>query len=140
VEDIPQLVGLFLERLAQRHRRTGISIDPDAMEELLQYRWPGNVRELQSVLERGVLLSADGRVRRGLLPRGAEGATVAVDTSLSLRDAVAEASRKAEHEYLVRLLALCEGNVAETARRAGIDRRNLYRKLQLLGIDPTAFR
>jgi DNA-binding NtrC family response regulator len=140
VEDIPQLVSHFLAQLARRHSRQAIAIDPDAMVELIQYRWPGNVRELQSVLERGVLLSADGRVRQGLLPRGAQISSLTVDTGLPLKDAVAEASRRAEHEYLVRVLALCEGNVAETARRAGIDRRNLYRKLLVLGIDPTSFR
>jgi len=63
VEDIPQLVSHFFAGLARRHSRPAIAIDPDAMEELLQYRWPGNVRELQSVLERGVLLSTDGRAR-----------------------------------------------------------------------------
>jgi len=143
MEDLPQLVSFFLQRLARRHERTSISIAPDALEELTGYSWPGNVRELQSVLERGLLLSPDGRLRKGLLAgkageRGGHGQQI--NTAVPLREALAEVTRAAEHEYLVQQLIACKGNVAEVSRRSGVDRRNLYRKLEALELDPQRFR
>ena len=143
IEDVPQLVSLFLSRLARRQVRAPITIAPGALEELIEYAWPGNVRELQAVLERGVLLSHEGSLQRGLLgskilPAVRPG--LSVNTAVSMRQAIGEVTRAAEHEYLVQLLTICRGNVAEVARRSGVDRRNLYRKLEAHGIDPASFR
>jgi DNA-binding NtrC family response regulator len=143
-EDIPQLVSHFLKRLARQHGRPSISIDHDALEELMEHTWPGNVRELSSVLERGLLLSPDGRIRRGMV-RHEKGEAeqrrrFQIDTSLPLREAVNEVIREAERDYLVQLLSICQGNVSQVAKRSGVDRRNLYRKLESLDIDPGRFR
>jgi len=57
-----------------------------------------------------------------------------------MREAVSEVTREAEREYLVQLLSICQGNVSQVAKRSGVDRRNLYRKLETLGVDPSKFR
>lgn len=59
-DDIPLLTEVILERFAQRHGRRLDGITARAMQMLLQQPWPGNIRELENVLERGVILSADG--------------------------------------------------------------------------------
>lgn len=59
-DDIPLLTEVILERFAQRHGRRLEGITARAMQMLLQQPWPGNIRELENVLERGVILSADG--------------------------------------------------------------------------------
>jgi transcriptional regulator with GAF, ATPase, and Fis domain len=61
LEDIPALAQEFLRRAADRLRRPGSVLDPDAIDRLRRYDWPGNVRELRNVIERAVILS-DSRV------------------------------------------------------------------------------
>ena len=56
-EDIPLLVGHFVERFAARVHTAIPDIDGDAMDRLVSYDWPGNVRELQNVVERVVILA-----------------------------------------------------------------------------------
>ena len=56
-EDIPLLVGHFVQQFARHMRKTVETIPSDTMQRLLQYPWPGNIRELQNVLERAVILS-----------------------------------------------------------------------------------
>ncbi len=69
-EDIPLLVHFFVNKLAGRMGKQGVSVSPQAMQRFLQYPWPGNVRELENVLERAVILlnGAVLDITPGLLP------------------------------------------------------------------------
>jgi two-component system response regulator PilR (NtrC family) len=67
-EDIPSLVNHFVEKYCRENGRTQAEVTPEALQVLLDYDWPGNVRELENVIERGVVLSVDGRVGRDLIP------------------------------------------------------------------------
>jgi DNA-binding NtrC family response regulator len=67
-EDVPALVNHFVEKYAKENGRDKAEVTPEAMQVLLDYDWPGNVRELENVIERGVVLSADGRIGRELIP------------------------------------------------------------------------
>jgi two-component system response regulator HydG len=58
-DDVSELVGHFLRRLASREGREPRRVDPDALELLKQYSWPGNVRELENICERAHVLSFD---------------------------------------------------------------------------------
>jgi len=60
-EDIPALVGFWVQRLAQRSGRIVRDVTPQAMEALQRYPWPGNIRELRNALERA-LLFCDGEI------------------------------------------------------------------------------
>jgi len=60
LEDIGELSTHFLDRVALREGREGISFDPEALDVLRRYSWPGNVRELQNICERAAVLSPDG--------------------------------------------------------------------------------
>jgi len=66
--DIPVLVTHFLDLYGARHGVGGCVVDTEAMVHLWQYDWPGNVRELESVIERVVVLSHNGRVYTADLP------------------------------------------------------------------------
>jgi len=68
-EDLSRLIRFFLET-AKPIGETGIELDPEAEELLLEYRWPGNVRELENVIGRAVIMADGGRITIGDLPPG----------------------------------------------------------------------
>jgi DNA-binding NtrC family response regulator len=67
-EDIPALVQHFIDKYAAENGKPVAAIGPDALQALMDYDWPGNVRELENVIERGVVLSTQGRIGRELIP------------------------------------------------------------------------
>ena len=56
--DIPQLVGFFLQRFANKFGRKIHSVQKETMDLLMEYPWPGNIRELQNIIERAVVLAS----------------------------------------------------------------------------------
>jgi propionate catabolism operon transcriptional regulator len=103
------------------------------------YGWPGNVRELENVLERVALLFADDTSTAvgqdelaAVMPELFESAAPITGTSTasSHRSRDLRTAREArEREHVQRVLAECSGNQSEAARRLGIGRSTLYRKL-----------
>jgi DNA-binding NtrC family response regulator len=69
LEDLPLLVGHFLERYNAENDKDVKGVAQDAFERLLTYGWPGNVRELENVIERGVVLARGEEISMDLLPR-----------------------------------------------------------------------
>jgi DNA-binding NtrC family response regulator len=67
-EDIPALVNHFVEKYCLENGKPLAEVSPEALQALMDYDWPGNVRELENVIERGVVLSTDGRVAKELIP------------------------------------------------------------------------
>lgn len=144
-EDVPQLVEYFLQRAAERLRRTPCEMEPTAMQMLTEYHWPGNVRELEnivtraSVLNLGLPIGAD-QLREWLIdsPRdpGATGdaspagAATAVETNLNL-DAM-------ERKLIEATLDRFDGHRAKTAQALGIGIRTLSGKLKSYGYAPRA--
>src|SRR5215470_8805942 len=61
VEDVPLLVGHYVQTFSQSHKVQATEISAEAMDALMAYRWPGNIRELKNVVER-IVLRASGRV------------------------------------------------------------------------------
>ena len=66
-EDVPELVGHFLRRMAAVEGREPHRIEPDALELLKQYGWPGNVRELENICERAYVLSHEDLISSELI-------------------------------------------------------------------------
>jgi DNA-binding NtrC family response regulator len=150
-EDMPELVIHLMAQLSQKHGRPRVRLSPRAFERLLSHQWPGNVRELESVLERGLLMAQGEIIEQVTLPRGGEAGSgaggggtppvgVAANLDQTLSEVVDSTQRQVERDYLIRLLTLCGGHVMQAAKRAGMDRRNFYRKLAEHGIDPETFR
>jgi DNA-binding NtrC family response regulator len=134
-EDILPLARHYLVRLAREYRLPTPMLSPQAERVLLDYGWPGNVRELRNAMER-VLLLADGeRIDDAdlafLAPpprddRSHDGGVLPFPGPLNalVRAAAAE------------MIALCQGNKSEAARRLGISRPRLAR---LTSLDPASF-
>ena len=137
-EDISELLRYTAEDLVEREHLPFRRFSFAAQNRLRNYPWSGNLRELNSLVRR--LLAADGaeevslaEVERELQPLpGVQEPLVKQDLlALPLR----EAREHFERAYLTEQLALCGGKVSQLARRVGMERTHLYRKLRSLGID-----
>jgi two-component system nitrogen regulation response regulator NtrX len=141
-EDIPELAGYFVGRLAGMSGVPARQIGEDALATLQAADWPGNVRQLRNVIER-ILILANGDpsmpVTVESLPpeawpqagsSGNDGLKHVI--GLSLRDA----RERFEREYLNVQITRFGGNISRTAAFIGMERSALHRKLKSLGVDP----
>jgi two-component system response regulator GlrR len=132
-EDIPLLASHFLQQLARRYGKPVARLAPEALECMLNASWPGNIRQLVNALERAVALSLSSVIPLALLQETMQEEDVGI---LPLD----EARRHFEHDYLVRLLRMTRGNVAQSARLAQRNRTDFYKLLQRHELSPTQFK
>jgi len=131
VEDLPLIAEAFLARRAPARSGRARRLTPAASAALTSWRWPGNVRELQSVLEYAALQTGDGDVDVVHLPPEIRQAS-ALGTARPARSALSDQDVRAA-------LEACRGNRAAAARRLGISRVTLWKRLKALGAGiPTA--
>jgi two-component system response regulator HydG len=124
-EDIPYLSAHFTKECAQRVKRPITGISP-AAERLLQHAgWPGNVRELRNVLERACILSEAGIITE----REVSTALSAPSAAPAPDGAPDDRLSTLEQHQVERVLEESGGNKSEAARRLGISRRALYRRI-----------
>ena len=165
-EDIPALVGHFLQVYSALNDRYVVHIDRKAMQCLQDYHWPGNVRELQNYIERSVVMADSDELTCELLPEivtGKSSSTTATNNeptpkwdfeSLS-REVVQEGIRVAdsdssnlhssivdrvEKELIAQVLATCNYVQTKAATRLGINRNTLHKKMKdynLEGLEPS---
>lgn len=130
-EDIPLLAQHFLEGFARTNRKQIRGFTPQAMDRMVRYNWPGNVRELMNAVERGVILCRGEYVSERDFPVSMHqdpgrpqdhAGTTGLQSGLSLEDV--------EKETILRTLESTGGNKSEAARRLGITRRTLHKKLK----------
>jgi len=132
-EDIPLLASHFLSRLALKYGRKVNGFAPDAMKALTTASWPGNVRQLHNVVEQVTALATTPLVPLALVQRALRVPSMEV---LSYT----EARTRFERDYLVGLLKITDGNVADAARLADRNRTEFYRLMQKHGLTPGLFR
>jgi two-component system NtrC family response regulator len=115
------------------------ALSAEAAQRLLSHPWPGNVRELRNVMERchalvrhRVIGGADLAIALGASPRGPAPDTLPADW---LEGELPAAVERLERLLIANALAQTQGNRAETARRLGIHRQLLYRKLAQYGLE-----
>ncbi len=134
-EDVPLLVKHFIARLSAEHGRAPREVTPEAQKRLAAYSWPGNIRELRNVVER-LLIMTEGDVLdladvEEVLP--SESDEEPVSEIKAARD-------RAEKEAISATLRQCGWNVTEAARRLGMDRGYLHRKIKRYGLTRDATR
>ena len=137
-EDVPELLNYYVDRLVDAEGLTFRRFSVAAQNRLRNYPWPENVHELRNVVRR--LLLAGGDEDISLEEVEAEISMAApLDEPLVKHDLLAlplrEAREQFERAYLQQQLVLCEGKVGQLAKRVGMERTHLYRKLRSLGID-----
>ena len=137
-EDVPDLLRYYVDRLVDdQHlplRRFGVA----AQNRLRNYPWPGNLDELKSLVQRVLILGAGEEIRLEEIERELA-AKMGLDEPLVKQDLLAlplrEAREQFERAYLQQQLLLCNGKVGQLAKRVGMERTHLYRKLRALGVD-----
>jgi two-component system response regulator GlrR len=132
-EDIPPLAAHFVQQVAGKYGKPISGFAPDALEALATAAWPGNVRQLYNVVEQSCALTSTPLIPLTLVQRALR---VPAMEALSYT----EAKQRFERNYLVQLLKLTEGNVADAARIADRNRTEFYRLLQKYDLTPAMFR
>ncbi len=131
-EDIPLLADHFLERYSRQYRVAPKRLTAEALARLTTYDWPGNVRELQNAIERAFALAVADVINEDALPPGITGR--ARRLPLERADGSLPTLDEAEARLIAAALAESSGNKNEAARRLGIDRQRLYRKIAKYGL------
>ena len=132
-EDIPLLANHFLQRLSTKYGKRLSGFAPEAMKALTTASWPGNVRQLFNVVEQVCALSGSPLIPLALVQRALRVPSVEVQT-------YADAKQRFERDYLVGLLKITDGNVADAARLADRNRTEFYRLLQKHELTPGHFK
>ena len=144
LSDISTLAYAILEDLSEQGRPgrpRNFSLQDDALQLLCAYSWPGNVRELRNTLERAVMLSDSEQIDARVLARFIDSARLPPPLPLPLeaQDSVAPSYAQAmaafEYGFLRDALLASGGRVPEAARRIGMGRATLYKKIAALGIE-----
>ncbi len=132
-EDIPLLANHFMQQLVAKYAKGITGIAPEALEALSTATWPGNVRQLYNVIEQCCALATTSLISLPLVQRALRIPSMEALT-------YAEAKQRFERNYLVQLLKLTDGNVADAARIADRNRTEFYRLLQKYDLTPSLFR
>jgi two-component system response regulator AtoC len=148
-DDIILLAEHFLHLLSFTKPAT-IRFAAETLEFLRSYQWPGNIRELRNVIERSLALCQNEQILPKDLPghiRGEDSSPrfglAAVTQIRSNPEAVIprlDAMKAAEHQYLIDLMRVCEGNVSKAARQADVSRQGLHKLLKVYGITASEYR
>jgi len=133
VEDIPLLANHFLRTTGAHKMGNVTSFAPAAMEVMISAPWPGNVRQLENVVQRTAALSTTPVIPEAL-----------VREALTVEDqylpSLSQARQQFEHDYLVKVLRLTNGSVAEAALLAQRNRTDFYKLLKRHNISPERFK
>jgi DNA-binding NtrC family response regulator len=127
-EDMPGLARALLAESARQAGRPGLRLTDAAEAAMATHPWPGNVRELRNRIERAALLAPTESLGPDDIFPGATHAPAPAPLTL------AEARDGAEREHIRRILARCEGRMADAARALGISRTTLWERAKRLGI------
>ena len=138
-EDIPLLAQHFLEVFAAGNHKKIKGYTPRAMDHLIRYNWPGNVRELMNAVERAVVLSqADllsekdfAIIHKSEMNRD-QSVTDRANSQFTMDGAMP--LEEVEKNTILNTLEASGGNKSEAARRLGITRKTLHKKLKAYGV------
>lgn len=156
-EDVPALVGYFLNHYSEVNDRFVVHIQHEALEALQDYHWPGNVRELQNYIERAVVMAEGDELTVDLLPevvlgkerprsgkfRAADPETLIyelVQHGLSTSQAEADTLHEkivnpVEREVIAQVMLHCNNVQTKAADKLGINRNTLHKKLKEYNIE-----
>jgi two-component system nitrogen regulation response regulator NtrX len=137
-EDVPDLLRYYVDRLVDDQGLPFRRFSVAAQNRLRNYPWPGNMRELKNLVHRLLISEGPEEIRLDEIEREIASRATA-DEPLVKQDLLAlplrEAREHFERAYLTQQLQLCNGKVGQLAKRVGMERTHLYRKLRSLGVD-----
>ena len=137
-EDVPELLRHYVDRVVDSEGLPFRRFSVAAQNRLRNYPWPDNVRELKTLVHRLLIQKGPEEIRleeieRELAVQAPPGEPLVKQDLLALP--LREAREQFERAYLQQQLLLCNGKVGQLAKRVGMERTHLYRKLRSLGVD-----
>jgi DNA-binding NtrC family response regulator len=137
-EDVPELLRYYVDRLVDAEGLPFRKFSVAAQNRLRNYPWPGNLREMHNLVHRVLLKGGIDEIGLDEIERELA-VQVPHEEPLVKQDLLAlplrEAREQFERAYLQQQLLLCNGKVGLLAKRVGMERTHLYRKLRSLGVD-----
>jgi DNA-binding NtrC family response regulator len=137
-EDVPDLLRQCVDQLTEGEQLQFRRCSVAAQNRLRNYPWPDNLREMRNLLRRLLLRGGPEEITLEEVERELA-AQAPIDAPLVKQDLLSLPMREArehfERAYLQQQLQLCGGKVGQLAKRVGMERTHLYRKLRSLGIE-----
>jgi DNA-binding NtrC family response regulator len=143
-EDIPLLLDFFIRHFSDRHGLEPITLPDEYLKRLMTYSWPGNVRQLRNFAERLVMncslrCSNDTLevMYRELIQYGVQPVNEkpAPQPSVTLKSRMKDQAQDTERAIILESLQHCRFNKNSAAKRLGISRTTLWRKMKEFGIE-----
>jgi DNA-binding NtrC family response regulator len=121
ITDIPNLVNFFVEKLKKKYIKPSLKLSDNAMNKLINYHWPGNIRQLEHVVENSIIMAEKNIITQN-------------DINIQMNDNSAYNARQNYYEnekcFVESTLRDCNGNLSMAAKKLGIARTTLYRKIK----------
>lgn len=140
--DLPLLVNAFIERFNAHTGKQIVGLTSEALHCLMDYCWPGNVRELENAIEHAFVTCQQDRIGFFDLPQELRMVELRSSYCSDARPGAAPTPqptsrrRRASRDELLAVLEDCGWNQTEAARRLGVDRTTIWRKMKRWGISP----
>jgi DNA-binding NtrC family response regulator len=136
-EDLPLLAQRFLQEFTEENAKSVKGFAPEVIENLLRYDWPGNVRELRTAIEHAVVLCRSEQIQLRDMPASlrqplASGPAQEMHTLLSQDNLTVH---EAEKQLIMHALKEAGGNRTAAAKKVGMSRRTLHRKLHIYHLE-----
>ena len=132
-EDIPMLATFFLQNYAKSNNKSVKHFSPSALQYINSASWPGNIRQLMNVVDLCATLSKTDIISEALAKKALQDKPGKIQT-------LKEARQEFEKTYLISILRITNGHVANAAKIAGRNRTEFYKLLGQHGLDPSDFR
>jgi len=141
-DDIALLVHHFVQKYRTRLGKQVEGVTPAAIARLQTYDFPGNIRELENKVHQAMVVATRPMLEEDdfSLPAPASSPQMRVDVSRPFREIKQETIDAFERAYLTELLRAHRGNLAQAARAAGMDRKNLWALVERHGLDRARFK
>ncbi|WP_419725238.1 sigma-54-dependent transcriptional regulator [Terrisporobacter petrolearius] len=131
-EDLPMLIDFFLKKSSAKYNKKIVNVEDDVMNHLLNYEYKGNIRELKNILDRLVVLSENGIIRKEYVSANVQ-PNIEPDCGnfIKLEDIkpLKEIKQEAEANYIKKVLERFNGNITKSAEYLEISRRQLFNKI-----------
>jgi DNA-binding NtrC family response regulator len=125
MEDLPLLLGYFVERNKKKYMKNHLVMKEGNMNILKNYHWPGNIRELEHAAERAVIMCD----REELLPEDFLPGKSTVQHSFKANYSLINV-HEAEKQLIEEAIRKCKGNLTRASKELGMGRTTLYRRLK----------
>ena len=133
-EDVSLLLDYFIKKYCLENNRRLVELTNDAKDILKNYPWPGNIRELKNLVERLLIMNPGEKITAVDLPSHLTQPDLNIPSIKPGSKTLKEVRGTAEREYILQMLKLCNWNVSKAARLLGLERTNLHKKMNSLGI------